>query len=442
MYRSIRAIFVLVLALAGVFGTVNASALPQRSDEVQNTRLRWKNGPIRIFLSNSLTRANPNIRAGSEVTEAIERSFAAWERAGAPAFELIWSDRHTVSPAGNSGDGFSLVTIAQTPENLLLFSRDQSDVSALTRVFFNGKGAVTEADIVLNPYQQFSTDGSIGTFDLESTLTHEIGHLLGLEHSAVFGATMHDNYGKNGVFSLQSFSARTLSDDDIASLHGLYGVKDDPENCCGVIAGRVLTSAKQVRSLRVWAEDAVTGRVSAESGAGVDGGFRLEGLPVGEYRLYVQGTSGPKGAFPAESIGQYTVEKGRTVNAVKRIAERPGTADLKYIGFNGQLSELAVSLNRGKSYTVYLGGRNLDPGKFAIEVNSPFLSIVQDSVTSYDYGEGLSVISFEIRVKPDTPLGEYSVSIRADNGEKRTIIGGLTVEEFSNPWNTSIVTEN
>jgi hypothetical protein len=442
MYRSIRIIGVLGLALAGVFGTVNASALPQRSDEVQNTRLRWRSGPIRISLSTSLTRANPNIRAGSEVAEAIERSFAAWERAGAPAFELVWSDRQTVSAAGNAGDSFSLITISQTPENLLLFSRDSSDVSARTRVFFNGKGAITEADIVLNPYQQFSTDGSIGTFDLESTLTHEIGHLLGLEHSAVFGATMHDNYGKNGVFSLQSFSARTLSDDDIASLHGLYGAKDDTENCCGVIAGRVLTSAKPGRGMRIWAEDAVTGKVSAETGAAADGGFRLEGLPAGEYRLYAQGTAGSKGALPVGNIGQYTVEKGQTVNAVKRIADRAWNTELRYVGFNYQLSELAVSLNRGKSYTVYLGGRNLDVGKIGVEVNSPYLSVVKDTIESFDYGEGLSVISFEIRVRPETPLGDYSISIRSENGEKRTIIGGLTIEEFVNPWIRSVVTEN
>lgn len=405
-------------------------------------RLRWKNGVIQISLSTSLTAQNPNIKPESDVAGAIRRSFAAWETVGAIEFEQSWTEKQSVSPSGNAGDGMSLVTIAQSSENLLLFSKDQGDVSARTRVFYNGRGYITEADIVLNPYQQFSTDGSIGTFDLESTLTHEIGHLLGLEHSSVFGATMHDNYGKNGVFSLQSFSARTLAADDIASVRALYGTKTDLDDCCGKIIGRVSTSAKSGRSLQVWAEDVETGRVSAEISTSTDGSFRLEGMPAGEYRLYAQGAQTNKSSVSAESLGRVTVEKGRSVNVIKRLAEKPRTFELKYIGFNGQLSELAVSLNKGKSYTVYIGGKNLDPRKVRVELASGFLSVSPETITSYDYGDGLSVISFEIIVRPGTPPGEYSVSVESDTGERRTIIGGLTIEEFSNPWNIAIVPEN
>lgn len=405
-------------------------------------RLRWKGGVIQVSLSTSLTVPNPNIKAGSDVADAIRRSFAAWEAVGAIEFEQAWTEKQSVSPSGNAGDGVSLVTIAQSAENLLLFSRDQGDVSARTRVFYNGRGFITEADIVLNPYQLFSTDGSIGTFDLESTLTHEIGHLLGLEHSSVFGATMHDNYGKNGVFSLQSFSARTLGADDIASARAIYGTKDDQDDCCGKITGRLLTTGKGGRSFQVWAEDVETGRVSAEIVTSGDGSFRLEGLSTGEYRLYAQGSQTNKVSVSAESIGRVTVEKGRTINLVRRLAEKPKTFDLRYIGFNGQLSELAVSLNKGKSYTVYIGGKNLDPRKVRVELASSFLSVSPDTITSYDYGDGLSVISFEVIVTPGTPPGEYSVSVASDTGERRTIIGGLTIEEFPNPWNTAIVPEN
>lgn len=423
--------------------SASAYSVQKRPDESQNMRLRWKNGVISVSLSTSLTLQNPNVKPDSDVTGAIRRSFAAWETAGAVEFEQSWTEKQSVSPAGNAGDGVSLVTIAQTPENLLLFSKDQGELSARTRVFYNGRGFITEADIVLNPYQQFSTDGSIGTFDLESTLTHEIGHLLGLEHSSVFGATMHDNYGKNGVFSLQSFSARTLADDDIASVRALYGAKGDPEGCCGKITGRIQTNAKVSRAIQIWAEDAETGQVSAEVLSSSDGVFRLEGLPAGEYRLYAQGQQqSNKLSVSTESLGRVTVEKGRTVNIVKKVVERPKTFDLRYVGFNGQLSELAVSLNRGRSYMVYIGGKNLDPRRLKIDFASGFLNVSPETVASYDYGDGLSVISFEINVRTGTPYGEYSVSLESESGEKRTIIGGLTVEEFANPWNTAIIPED
>jgi hypothetical protein len=143
-----------------------------------------------------------------------------------------------------------------------------------------------------------------------------------------------------------------------------------------------------------------------------------------------------------EILDRVTVEKGRTINISRRLAERPGTFDLNYVGFNGQLSELAVSVNSGKTYTIYIGGKNLSPERLNIGLSSRFLGITPGTIVAYDYDEGLTVISFELIVRPGTPPGEYSISVASGSGEKHSIIGALTVEEYLNPWNTSIVSED
>ena len=168
-------------------------------------RLRWKGRTIKIDVSSSLTRPNTNIKYGSDVAGAIQRSIQAWQSAADIQISTEPSDKQSVSPAGLAGDTVSLITIAQTPENVLFFSKDSDSASAKTRIFFNRGGYITEADIVLNPFQQFSTDGTFGTFDLESTLTHEIGHLLGLRHSGVFGATMAESFARMGTFGIADF---------------------------------------------------------------------------------------------------------------------------------------------------------------------------------------------------------------------------------------------
>ncbi|HXG83496.1 MAG TPA: matrixin family metalloprotease [Pyrinomonadaceae bacterium] len=418
-----------------IFISAASAYTAQFADEGKTIRLRWKTGVIPIALSSSLTKQNPGLKPDSDVSGAIRRSLDNWEKIANVKFEISIVDKQSVSPAGRVGDGVSLITIAQTPENLLLFGGDTGEVSARTQTFYNGKGIITEADIVLNPYQQFSTDGSIGTFDLEATLTHEIGHLLGLEHSFISGATMFEHQGKNGTYGLPGFAARTLAEDDISGIRALYGAKNNNADCCGALAGKILpANGKTAKNIQIWIEEAETGRVAAGALTNVDGSFRLEGLSAGKYFIYGQQYGEGKDLSAAQSLGETEVVKGRTVNFAKRLKFAAKTFDVSYIGFNGQISELAVPINGGKTFLIYVGGKNLDIENLKIGFNSPNLSVVAGSAAKQDYGAEISVISFEAKVAFRTPPGEYSFFLRGKNDETAYVIGSLTIDDFVNPW--------
>ncbi|CAN5351931.1 hypothetical protein BH10ACI1_BH10ACI1_22890 [soil metagenome] len=429
-FKPLKFIFVWMV----LFRISVAAFTPQFADSNNTQPIRWKNPVIRIGISTSLTKQNYNFIGNADINGAIKRSLETWEKAANIKFQTFSTEKQSVSPAGNSGDGISLITIGGTSENLLLFGNNPTDVSAQTRTFFNRKGLITEADIVLNPYQQFSTDGYSGTFDLEATLTHEIGHLLGLEHSFVMGATMYYHQGKNGVYDLPGFSPRTLAEDDITGIRALYGAKENDGNCCGEIRGRLLLpNGNGLANEQVWAEDADDGRLMSGVLSNADGEFYFAGLRAGKYRLYAQKTAEEsKDSFSAEQIGIVEVENGKITEVNKKSQPKNTSFNLQFTGFRGQISELAVPVNGGKSYIIYIGGKKLDTEQIEMNFSSPNISVVPDSLIKYDYGAGISVVSYEVRIAKNTPLGEYGIFV-GTSGEKTTCLAGsLTVEEFEN----------
>jgi hypothetical protein len=428
-----KAKFLSILIALLIFSITTAADAPLSAEAAIKPELRWRKVTIPVAFSNSLLKSNPAIRPDSDIQGAIRRSLDAWEAVANIEFQVAWTDKLSVSPAGGAGDGTSLVTIAQTPENLLVFGGDSDEIPARTRVFFNRRREISEADVILNPYQQFSTDGSIGTFDFESTLTHEIGHLLGLEHSTIVGATMNEHQGKNGTFNLSNFSPRTLSDDDITQLRSIYGAKDDAV-CCGAMDGKItLAGAKTPKGFNVWLEDAETGRVIVGMKLNSDGSFVLKGLPAGKYRIFTQDSAG---SFAGQDLGEVEIAKGKTTGFLKKITLAAKDFDVQFAGFNGQLSKLAIPINGGKSYVIYIGGKNLNPEDFKIGTTSPFLTVSNTSIIKYDYGREISVFSVEIKSSTETPLGDYTIFLQKSDGKIEFLTGTLSVEKFVNPWIT------
>ncbi len=388
-------------------------------------RLRWRTPVVKLAVSTSLLRPGTNIKTDSDVTGALSRSIAAWNSVADIELTLVESDKQSISPSGPAGDGVNLLTIAQTPENVLLFSKDPDAESARTRVFYNRLGTITEADIVLNPLQQFSTDGTFGTFDLEATLIHEIGHLLGLRHSPVMGCAMNESLARNGVFTPIGGS-RGLYASDIAAVRQIYGAST-AENCCAAITGKLtIDGARPAKGIRVWAEENGTGRVIAAADASADGSYTLGGLVEGDYALLWQ----PQGEAGSQ-IGQLGMirlgnRETRIVNG--RVYVKPAAVEMHFVGLNSQLTDAAISVEPGREHLVFIGGVGLDKSKFDIEFNSPYFVVVQGTVQRQDFGDDVSVVSALVKINPETPPGAYSIFATSDIGIQASLVGAIIVK--------------
>lgn len=415
-------IAVLHLSLCHVFAYES-----QFADNNKRIRLRWRSDVITVAFSNSLRQPAANIKSNSDVVGAVRNSLKTWEAAANVKFTTFWSDKTSISPLDTNGDGVSLITTAATTENTALFQTELMEMPGCTRTFYNKRGNITESDVVLNPYQQFSTDGSFGTFDLEAALTHEIGHLLGLDHSDVLAATMYSQQGKNGTYSLSATTPRTLAEDDRAGVRSLYNMRIEAENCCGTINGFLTNlDGKQLANWQVWIEEIDTGKLFAAVKTNGTGFWKIEGLPGGKYQ-----TRSQIAGLNAEDLGTAVIEAGKKIVLNRKIATHRNSFGSFLLGFNGQLSALAIPLDAGRWQSVFIAGENLIDENSKLEtriIGSSLLQILSGTLTKQDFAAPFPVASFNLQPAFDFPPGEYNLEIQRSNGERFYLLGSFTVE--------------
>jgi hypothetical protein len=400
-------------------------------------KIKWPKKTIEVTFSTSLMSPGANIKADTDVVGAARRALARWSSLSNINFVVTWSPATSISPA-DAGDGISLLTIATTPENEAFNS---AATTGRTRVFFDPEtGNIAEADISINPRPkaedgtelQFSTDGTPGTYDLEATFTHEIGHLLGLDHSAVLSSTMQGRQAFNGTFGLPALTERTLSEDDRQKVLSLYGSRLK----LGRIEGRLIDNRTQgtltaLNGVNVWAENVVNGRVIASAITAEDGTYRLEGLTPGQYRVIVSSSSDALLKFRSFELSSQALVRADIATPLNSSLVPPQTSALspKVIGLNAELSTVPLPLAPGKRVKIYFGGEGVDqvPGT-SISVNSPYFTVDPATLAREQIAAPYPIVSVEVAVAPNAPFGDYTLRLQSNSGETAYVPGAITID--------------
>ncbi|HEY4816152.1 MAG TPA: matrixin family metalloprotease, partial [Candidatus Acidoferrum sp.] len=312
------------------------SACPVRAHQLSTASsisVRWSTtlgtNPISILTQNQTASARL-----AEIEQVIIQSLAVWT--GVPGTTLLPATMTPPQRVANQtacgSDGlnsicFDQADMAFTP-GVLAFTRViTSDAlgehiggsPAATQL-----GQILDADIYFDPSDAqvtFATPAALPAspkaYDLESVLTHELGHFLGFSHSAVWSAMMYPYAPAPGTFNGPRPSAQQsdapLADDDRTGLRILYPDPTDAVDI-GVISGRILPAnplslplsppgQTGIFGAHVVAVDQFTGAVIAGTIAGwsctilgpaqFDGSYELEHLPVGHsYTVYAEPLNG------------------------------------------------------------------------------------------------------------------------------------------------------
>lgn len=166
--------------------------------------------------------SQPGMTAGTD-RQAVQNGFQHWQDAEPATITFAQGSDTTGANDGFVNDGYNTITFndpnGEVPSGAIgatlpIAVNETMQTNAVT--FYR----MVDADIVINNSWLFVPNGAAcsgnSTFDLEGIATHEIGHLVGLDHPEVFEATMYYAVGPCDM------TKASLSESDINGVSFIY----------------------------------------------------------------------------------------------------------------------------------------------------------------------------------------------------------------------------
>lgn len=448
----------LAMAVCLLTAAASHAYTPSTLNDTDDTRVTWDLANHETWLSSVdggevLYRLNSNgsadVTDGSDLA-AIDRAFRTWSGVSGSALRFR-RDADTASTSTLNDDQFAIFwsesgTILD--QGTAATDDDVSIAGALAVTFvyrvMTGPeaGEIRDANIAFNGADFSWTTTPLqnaGRYDVESVALHEIGHALGLDHSAVATASLFPRIGSGRS------DARDLSEDDVAGLMALYPGGNTGANR-GSITGLVATDSPLLGAL-VWARDAA-GQVVAQAVSNTAGIYRLEGLPPGPLTLHVQSANDPSGfsMFSINNMAPYyaasrrdfgylggvpvTVPAGAEV--VANLAPPAGTPamEIKLVSRAGSWSNISRTLRRGDSgIFVGVAGPGLPAAGTPLTISG---SDVSYGSTIFGSIAGLPTIEVQVSLSADAALGTRDLVVTTAFGTT-IAIGALEIRHAEDP---------
>jgi hypothetical protein len=248
--------------------------------------LKWVTDRVRWFATD---RGVQGVSA-SQFQSAVASAFTTWE--DVPTASIAFQFVGFTSAVPFEDDGMSTFGFEAEPELDRVLGATSFVVDTVT-------GELVESDVFFNSIFTWSTAaaGESGRFDLQSVATHEIGHFVGLGHSALGETEIRPEGGRRVLASgavmfpislgRGTTADRRLQPDDIAGVSDLYPDRDF-EDTTGAITGRVMRGATGIIGAHVVAFNPRTGALVGGFSLGQGGTFQIAGLAPGAHVVRVE----------------------------------------------------------------------------------------------------------------------------------------------------------
>ena len=357
---------------------------------------------------------------------ALRNAADAWNEVSDTTAQLI----EVTDPAQRArtdwaSDDIRLLTFDEN--NSSGFFPGGSGVVAITPLEFFTSGSIIDADVIFNGKDfLFTTDGTPGRFDIQDVAAHELGHLLGLDHSGVAGATMFPYVDPTIILH------RSLSMDDMGGLRDIY-----PAIQFATITGNIKRAdTSAVPGAFVIATDGF-GRTMGSALADASGAFRIEGLPGGIYDVWADPLDQPVSAanltsghtivtdFESKLLGQVVVGNGQT----QSMGDQTVDSDVS-ISLGRVADDYPLRVISGRTVARTVRGSGLVSGS-TLTCSDPTVTITPTSWLG-------SQVTFNVTVPSSAPDGHIDLLVTNASGDQDLLPGALEVTP-SDPAVTHVV---